>query len=298
MWHPRFANFKHAHAKIYLKHKDIIGMKFVLSMHVLLQIFHFDVDFHRIWRINTLTIKINVVELVYIFRYPIYHIPMGRTIKDLSTCFLTYHTLSSSFQGIHSLSQTPLSLVRSLLSWIPRKLCTRLMYLMPFNTIIVVALHACRYGPWRRHGGCSRKEAKGRGRNLTPSIWIGNLQDARECVGLRQLWQGPGKAGVAFECGRFMAKAAQGTAPWLQLLHWNSKGLKDAPKSFWKEGKFYREKPKWKWFWPLESSAFFLQWFWMYFGFLCSLVGSHGHCVCEDCSSSSSCPTPFIVRLF
>ncbi|XP_027346382.1 uncharacterized protein LOC113858111 isoform X4 [Abrus precatorius] len=31
--------------------------------------------------------------------YPIYHIPMGRTIKDLSTCFLTYHTLSSSFQA-------------------------------------------------------------------------------------------------------------------------------------------------------------------------------------------------------
>ncbi|KAL3821505.1 hypothetical protein ACJIZ3_007410 [Penstemon smallii] len=30
--------------------------------------------------------------------YPIYHIPMGRTIKDLQTCFLTYHTLSSSFQ--------------------------------------------------------------------------------------------------------------------------------------------------------------------------------------------------------
>jgi hypothetical protein len=35
--------------------------------------------------------------------YPIYHIPMGRTIKDLSTCFLTYHTLSSSFQGADSL---------------------------------------------------------------------------------------------------------------------------------------------------------------------------------------------------
>lgn len=31
---------------------------------------------------------------------------MGRTIKDLSTCFLTYHTLSSSFQGIHSLTHT------------------------------------------------------------------------------------------------------------------------------------------------------------------------------------------------
>ncbi|CAM8947198.1 unnamed protein product [Rhodiola kirilowii] len=34
--------------------------------------------------------------------YPIYHIPMGRTIKSLSTCFLTYHTLSSSFQDMDS----------------------------------------------------------------------------------------------------------------------------------------------------------------------------------------------------
>ncbi|KAG8386888.1 hypothetical protein BUALT_Bualt03G0195700 [Buddleja alternifolia] len=32
--------------------------------------------------------------------YPIYHIPAGRTIKDLQTCFLTYHTLSSSFQDM------------------------------------------------------------------------------------------------------------------------------------------------------------------------------------------------------
>lgn len=30
--------------------------------------------------------------------YPIYHIPSRRSEKDLSTCFLTYHTLSSSFQ--------------------------------------------------------------------------------------------------------------------------------------------------------------------------------------------------------
>ncbi|CAA2995328.1 Hypothetical predicted protein [Olea europaea subsp. europaea] len=30
--------------------------------------------------------------------YPIYHIPMRRTIKDLHTGFLTYHTISSSFQ--------------------------------------------------------------------------------------------------------------------------------------------------------------------------------------------------------
>ncbi|KAG6420460.1 hypothetical protein SASPL_116989 [Salvia splendens] len=32
--------------------------------------------------------------------YPIYHIPTGRTIRDLQTCFLTYHTLSSSFQDM------------------------------------------------------------------------------------------------------------------------------------------------------------------------------------------------------
>ncbi|KAE9620656.1 hypothetical protein Lal_00019188 [Lupinus albus] len=32
--------------------------------------------------------------------YPIYHIPMGKTIQDLSTCFLSYHTLSSSFQDM------------------------------------------------------------------------------------------------------------------------------------------------------------------------------------------------------
>ncbi|KAL1194095.1 hypothetical protein V5N11_014130 [Cardamine amara subsp. amara] len=30
--------------------------------------------------------------------YPIYHIPNCKIEKDLSTCFLTYHTLSSSFQ--------------------------------------------------------------------------------------------------------------------------------------------------------------------------------------------------------
>lgn len=36
-------------------------------------------------------------------RYPIYHIPMGRTLKELSTCFLTYQTLSSSFQGLNLL---------------------------------------------------------------------------------------------------------------------------------------------------------------------------------------------------
>ncbi|KAG9153846.1 hypothetical protein Leryth_005966 [Lithospermum erythrorhizon] len=32
--------------------------------------------------------------------YPIYHIPMRSTSRDLSACFLTYHTLSSSFQDM------------------------------------------------------------------------------------------------------------------------------------------------------------------------------------------------------
>ncbi|EOA38202.1 hypothetical protein CARUB_v10009679mg [Capsella rubella] len=31
--------------------------------------------------------------------YPIYHIPPRKIDKDLSTCFLSYHTLSSAFQG-------------------------------------------------------------------------------------------------------------------------------------------------------------------------------------------------------
>ncbi|KAK3035780.1 hypothetical protein RJ639_033509 [Escallonia herrerae] len=35
--------------------------------------------------------------------YPIYHIPTKGNVKDLSACFLTFHTLSSSFQGIHYL---------------------------------------------------------------------------------------------------------------------------------------------------------------------------------------------------
>lgn len=38
-------------------------------------------------------------------------------------------------------------------------------------------------------------------------------------MGLGQLRSGPGKAGVAIERGRFMAKATKGPAPRLQLLH-------------------------------------------------------------------------------
>lgn len=44
-------------------------------------------------------------QYIYLFifdRYPIYHIPARRNVKDLSACFLTYHTISSAFQGMHS----------------------------------------------------------------------------------------------------------------------------------------------------------------------------------------------------
>ncbi|EYU26140.1 hypothetical protein ABFS82_08G107900 [Erythranthe guttata] len=37
--------------------------------------------------------------------YPIYHIPKGQTIKDLQTCFLTYHTISSSFQDVDEIEE-------------------------------------------------------------------------------------------------------------------------------------------------------------------------------------------------
>lgn len=73
---------------------------------------------------------------------------------------------------------------------------------------------------------CS-KEAKGRGRHRPPSIWAGHLQDAGQRVGLRQEWPGPGEADVPVERGRFVAKAAQGPAPRLQLLHGDSAWLKD-----------------------------------------------------------------------
>uniref|UniRef100_A0A7N0UM45 Uncharacterized protein n=1 Tax=Kalanchoe fedtschenkoi TaxID=63787 RepID=A0A7N0UM45_KALFE len=43
-------------------------------------------------------VDLSPASWVAIAWYPIYHIPMGRTMRDLSTCFLSYHTLSSSFQ--------------------------------------------------------------------------------------------------------------------------------------------------------------------------------------------------------
>lgn len=156
-----------------------------------------------------------------IFRYPIYHIPMGRTIKDLSTCFLTYHTLSSSFQGILH-AHVCLCCFNELYS------CLYYFYLpkAPYTNDICLwnmrwgCLCPCRYGPWR-WSWVRRKKEKGRGWNLSSTIWFGHLQDARKRVGLGQLWPGPGAAGVASERGGFMAKATKGLspAPWLQLLH-------------------------------------------------------------------------------
>ncbi|PPD88675.1 hypothetical protein GOBAR_DD14389 [Gossypium barbadense] len=46
------------------------------------------------------SVDLSPASWMAVYWYPIYHIPMGRTIKDLSTCFLTYHTLSSSFQDM------------------------------------------------------------------------------------------------------------------------------------------------------------------------------------------------------
>ncbi|KAK8622381.1 hypothetical protein V6N13_117300 [Hibiscus sabdariffa] len=46
------------------------------------------------------SVDLSPASWMAVYWYPIYHIPMGRTIKDLSTCFLTYHTLSSSFQEV------------------------------------------------------------------------------------------------------------------------------------------------------------------------------------------------------
>ncbi|CAN6463320.1 unnamed protein product [Victoria cruziana] len=44
------------------------------------------------------SIELSPASWMAVAWYPIYHIPTGRTVKDLSACFLTYHTLSSSFQ--------------------------------------------------------------------------------------------------------------------------------------------------------------------------------------------------------
>lgn len=49
--------------------------------------------------LTTLTsIDLSPASWMSVAWYPIYHIPTGPTVRDLSACFLTYHTLSISFQ--------------------------------------------------------------------------------------------------------------------------------------------------------------------------------------------------------
>ena len=48
---------------------------------------------------------------------------------------------------------------------------------------------------------------------MAAPVRTGHLQDAGRRVGLGQGQAGPGEAGVTFERGRFVAKAAEGPAP-------------------------------------------------------------------------------------
>ena len=47
--------------------------------------------------------EVSTFFLFYFFclksRYPIYQIPSQRGAQEFSACFLTYHTVSSSFEG-------------------------------------------------------------------------------------------------------------------------------------------------------------------------------------------------------
>ncbi|XP_073123532.1 uncharacterized protein [Henckelia pumila] len=56
--------------------------------------------------------------------YPIYHIPTGRTIKDFQTCFLTYHTISSSFRDSEDDSENRRNEKRETISLPPFGLAT------------------------------------------------------------------------------------------------------------------------------------------------------------------------------
>lgn len=159
---------------------------------------------------------------------------MGRTIKDLSTCFLTYHTLSSSFQGtilvVHPTyfcSYIPFPPFNQTFSWNP---FLQLRYLLIFYAFFM-SMSMDRHEAWRWIGEYQKK-AKGKRRHLSPSVWFSHLQDARGCVGLEQDWAGPREACVPLERGRFLAKAIEGPTPRLQLFHgdsaWLSSSLKES----------------------------------------------------------------------
>jgi len=116
--------------------------------------------------------------IVTVFRYPIYHIPMGKTIKDLSTCFLTYHTLSSSFQGtsyywcftLHNYIY-PFNLL--VLKFTPRQKRIKL-WKENMHWVEVLLMMCDRYGPWWWYRGREREE-KRRWRNFAGSIWFGHV---------------------------------------------------------------------------------------------------------------------------
>ncbi|XP_020241790.1 uncharacterized protein LOC109820114 isoform X2 [Asparagus officinalis] len=44
------------------------------------------------------SVELSPASWMSISWYPIYHIPARKNVKDLSSCFLTYHTISTSFQ--------------------------------------------------------------------------------------------------------------------------------------------------------------------------------------------------------
>ncbi|KAG6534342.1 uncharacterized protein LOC122038495 isoform X1 [Zingiber officinale] len=65
--------------------------------------------------------------------YPIYHIPTRRSVKELSVCFLTYHTLSSFFQDEVHGSITDLNFIQSGKNeFRSKEKCSRI-YLPPFG---------------------------------------------------------------------------------------------------------------------------------------------------------------------
>ncbi|KAL5557365.1 hypothetical protein UlMin_039601 [Ulmus minor] len=51
--------------------------------------------------------------------YPIYRIPMGPTLKDLDSCFLTYHSLSTPMSGSGS-NQSPVMVYPSEIDGVPK----------------------------------------------------------------------------------------------------------------------------------------------------------------------------------
>ncbi|KAF3777182.1 hypothetical protein EJ110_NYTH46459 [Nymphaea thermarum] len=54
-------------------------------------------EYPELYRLRS--IDLSAASWISVAWYPIYHIPARRAVRDLSACFLTYHTLSFPFQG-------------------------------------------------------------------------------------------------------------------------------------------------------------------------------------------------------